>query len=125
MTKGKAKAKSQAGKTTRSATGSGKQLDLDALRRKIANRVGAKALLMLKTSTNEAVKVGDLSAMKYLFELIGLHPASANATSNTESDDGNDIAPALLAELGISATSEEEPADDGEVAAFVESDSVE
>jgi hypothetical protein len=125
MAKGKAKAKSRAGKTTGSATGLGKQLDLDALRRKIANCVGAKALLMVKTSRDEAAKVGDLSAMKYLFELIGLYPASANAAEHTESDDGNDIAAALLAELGISAKSGEERADDGEVAASVESDSVE
>jgi hypothetical protein len=76
------------------------------LRRKIANYVGGKALLMVKTSTDEAVKVGDLSAMKYLFELIGLHPVSADATGHKESDDGNDIAAALLAELGISAKSE-------------------
>jgi hypothetical protein len=107
--------------------GPGKQVDLDGLRRKIANLVGGKALLMVKTSTNEAVKVGDLSTMKYLFELIGLHPASADATGDQESDDGNgnDIATALLAELGISAKSEEESSDDGEVAASVESDSVE
>jgi len=105
--------------------GSGKQVDLDGLRRKIANLVGGKALLMVKTSTDEAVKVGDLSAMKYLFELIGLHPASPNATGNTESDDGNDIAAALLAELGISAKPGKKSGDEGEVAASVESDSVE
>lgn len=105
--------------------GSGKQVDLDGLRRKIANYVGGKALLMVKTSTDEAVKVGDLSAMKYLFELIGLHPASPNATVNTESDDGNDIAAALLAELGISAKPEDEPAGSDEVAATVEGDWVE
>jgi hypothetical protein len=63
--------------------------------------------------------------MKYLFELIGLRPASANAAEHTESDDGNDIAAALLAELGISANSEEKSGDDGEVAASMESDSVE
>jgi len=127
MTKGKTKAKGRGNKATVSTTGSGKQVDLDALRRKIANLVGNKALLMVKTSTDEAVKVGDLSAMKYLFELIGLYPASADATDPKESDDGNgnDITTALLAELGISAKSEEEPADDGEVGASVGSDSVE
>jgi hypothetical protein len=125
MTKAKAKAKSRGEKKTGSAMGSGKQVDLDGLRRKIANHVGAKALLMVKASTDEAAKVGDLSAMKYLFELIGLYPASANAAEHRESDHGNDIAAALLAELGISAKSEEEPDDDGEVAASVESDSVE
>ena len=102
MTKGKTKAQSRRDKATGSVTGSGKQVDLDALRRRIANCVGAKALQMVKTSRDEAVKVGDLSAMKYLFELIGLYPASANAAEHTESDDGNDIAAALLAELGIS-----------------------
>lgn len=125
MTKAKAKTKSRGKKPTGSAMGSGKQVDLDGLRRKIANLVGSKALLMVKTSTDEAVKVGDLSAMKYLFELIGLHPASPNATEHTESDDGNDIAAALLAELGISAKSGEKSGDEGEVAASVESDSVE
>jgi hypothetical protein len=127
MTKAKTKAKSRGKKTTGSAMGSGKQVDLEGLRRKIANLVGGKALLMVKTSTDEAVKVGDLSAMKYLFELIGLYPASADSTGHTESDEGNgnDITAALLAELGISTKLEEEPADDGEVGASVESDSVE
>jgi hypothetical protein len=120
MAKTKAKAKSRGEKKTGSALGSGKQVDMDGLRRKIANHVGGKALLMVKALTGEAVKVGDLSAMKYLFELIGLHPASPNATGPTESDDGNDIAAALLAELGISATSGEEPAGSGEVEATVE-----
>lgn len=40
-------------------------------------------------------------------------------------DDGNDIAAALLAELGISAKREEEPAGGGEVAATIESNWVE
>jgi len=35
-----------------------KQVDLDALRRKIVNYVGAKALPLVKTATAEAVKVG-------------------------------------------------------------------
>ena len=69
--------------------------------------------------------MGDLSAMKYLFELIGLYPASANAAEHTESNGGNDIATAFLAELGISAKAEGEPGDDGEVAVSVKSDSVE
>jgi hypothetical protein len=125
ITKAKSKAKSRGKKPTGSAMGSGKQVDMDGLRRKITNLVGGKALLMVKTSTDEAVKVGDLSAMKYLFELIGLHPASPNAAEPTESDDGNDITAALLAELGISTKSEEERADEGEVAASVGSDSVE
>jgi hypothetical protein len=78
---------------------------------------------MVKTSTDEAEH--DLSALKYLFELIGLHPASPNSTGNTENDDGNDIAAALLAELGISAKPEDEPAGSDEVAATVEGDWVE
>ena len=44
MTKAKAKAKSRGKKTTGSAMGSEKQVDLDGLRRKIANLVGGKAL---------------------------------------------------------------------------------
>ena len=100
-------------------------MDLDGLRRKIANYLGGQGAADGEDFTDEAVKVGDLSAMKYLFELIGLHPVSGDATGDKESDDGNDIAAALLAELGFSAKSDEKSGDDGEVAASVEGDSVE
>lgn len=124
--KGKGKSKSGTGKATGAAVGSGKQIDLDVLRQKIANYVGAKALLMVKTATEEAVKVSDLSAMKYLFELIGLHPAIVSAAEKNENGGGgNAIAAALLAELGISTNAEAEAVPDNEAAAAAESDSVE
>lgn len=122
----KAKAKGRGAKAKASAVAPGKQVDLEVLRHKIVNFVGGKALAMVKATTEEAVKVGDLSAMKYLFELIGLHPAAACSGEKIESDDGNEITAALLAELGISTDSAAEAAaGDDEVAAVVGSDSVE
>lgn len=99
----RAKTKGKAGKTVSAAAATGMQVDLDSLRQKIANYVGSKALLMVQTATEEAVKVSDLSAMKYLFELIGLHPAIAVANVKSESDEDDGIAAGLLAELGIAA----------------------
>ena len=61
---------------------------LDALRLKITNHVGGKSMEMVKTATEECVKVGNLSALKYLFEVIGLYPLSPTAAAEeSDSDD--------------------------------------
>jgi len=41
------------------------------LRQRIINHVGGKGMELVKTTTGECVKVGNLSALKYLFEVIG------------------------------------------------------
>ncbi len=68
------------------------------------------------------VKVGNLSALKYLFEVIGLYPSSA--TANGEHADSDDLTRKLLNRLEFG---QEADAEDGKAAcpAEVRSDSVE
>jgi hypothetical protein len=50
-------------------------VDLDAVRRQITNLVGNRALEAVN-QTVEHIKLGNFQAMKYLFEMVGLFPAS-------------------------------------------------
>jgi hypothetical protein len=75
-----------------------KEIDLEALRERIARHVSRKGLAMVKTTTEEVVKVGNLAALKYLFELIGVYPgASASAVE----EDSDDLARSLLNRLDL------------------------
>jgi hypothetical protein len=98
MRKTKGNSGSKTGKST-SSGGVRKQVDLEILRRKIANYVGSRGLEMVKTTTDEVVKVGNLAALKYLFELIGVYPGEAGG--KTEDADSDDLARALLNRLDI------------------------
>jgi hypothetical protein len=80
---------------------------------------------MLKTTTEEVVKVGNLSSLKYLFELIGLHPACGNPDAKAEAQDSDDLAAKLLAEIFPNNSSGGEDAEENEARATVSSDSVE
>jgi hypothetical protein len=53
-----------------------KQVDLGLVRERITNPVGNRALEMVETTMDEVAK-GHYLAMKYLFEMIGLCPATA------------------------------------------------
>src|SRR5271169_667121 len=53
-----------------------KQVDLRVVRERITNLVGNCAVDMVKTTMDEVDK-GHYLAMKYLFEMIGLCPATA------------------------------------------------
>src|SRR5580700_10819308 len=53
-----------------------KQVDLAVVRGQITNLVGNRAVKMVTTTMNEVDK-GHYLAMKYLFEMIGLCPATA------------------------------------------------
>src|SRR5262249_29381149 len=83
----------------------GKPVDLDRLRREIANLVGGRAVSMVGTTIDEVDK-GHYAAMKYLFELIGLYPGNSEAA--VAEDDGV-LAKTLLRRLGLP---EEAQADD-------------
>jgi hypothetical protein len=63
MRKTKGSSGSKTGKST-SSGGVRKQVDLEILRQKIANYVGSRGLEMVKTTTDEVVKVGNLAALK-------------------------------------------------------------
>lgn len=61
-----------------------KPVDLRSLRQQIDNLVGNEAVEMV-ASTIAEVKKGHYAALKYLFEMIGLYPASAaQATAEDE-----------------------------------------
>jgi hypothetical protein len=121
MRKAKGKATRQSGKGAGSA-GSRKQVDLEALRQRIANYVGSKGFQMVKTATEDTMKVANLSSMKYLFEMIGLYPPAA--TPCAEETDSDDLARVLLNRLKVGKGSGVENTE-AEAAAAVRSDSVE
>ncbi len=73
--------------------------------------VGGKTMAMLRTTTEECVKVGNLSALKYLFEVIGLFPPTDAV--DPEHTDSDDLTRELLNRLGIG---QEGDAEDGKVA---------
>ncbi len=77
---------------------SGKPVDLVALRQEIANLVGSKSVEMVTTATQEVCKVGNVAALKYLFDLIGLHPPSGEPV---EEADSNELAKVLLSRLNL------------------------
>lgn len=81
--------------------GSRKPVNLADVREQIAARVGHDALDMVETTIEEAGK-GHYLAMKYLFEMIGLYPATAPDEALPE----DSMVRTLLRRLGLP----EEPA---------------
>jgi len=74
----------------------GEPVDLPALRQQIRNLVGNQAVSMVVT-TMEQVKQGHYQALKYLFEMIGLYPA----TTTQEEPTDDSLAKLLLSHLGL------------------------
>ena len=80
-------------------------MDMDAVRRRINHLVGNRAVKLVETTITEAGK-GHYGAMKYLFEMVGLYPA----TEQQESAAGEDsLARTLLRRIGIPEDSAMEP----------------
>ncbi len=106
MTKARAKAGKKKTKAASAASrGSRKPVDLEAVRQQISQLVGSQAVGLVETTIGEADK-GHYAAMKYLFELIGLYPA----TGEEEAAPGEDsLAKTLLKRLGV-PEAEAEPA---------------
>jgi hypothetical protein len=73
-----------------------KPMDMEGLRGQISNLVCADAVEMVST-TVDRVKKGQYQAMKYLFEMVGLFPATA--VPKTPQEDS--LAEMLLSRLGI------------------------
>jgi hypothetical protein len=84
-----------------------KTVDLGIVREQITNRVGNRAVEMVETTMDEVDK-GHYLAMKYLFEMVGLCPA----TSPDEAPEEDSLAKTLLRRLGLP----EEPSAGTEVA---------
>jgi hypothetical protein len=77
MRKAKAGKAGKSSKQSRSAPKKApKQVDLGLVRERITNLVGNGAVKMVQTTMDEVAK-GHYLAMKYLFEMIGLCPATA------------------------------------------------
>jgi hypothetical protein len=71
-------------------------VDLEEIRREIADLVGGRALGMVETTVSEA-ESGHYAAMKYLFEMIGLYPATAHVGPSSS----DSLAQTLLRHLGL------------------------
>ena len=71
-------------------------VDIAKIRDQIRQAIGRRALGMVETTMDE-VEDGHYLAMKYLFEIVGLFPASAAA----ESPEDNSLAQILLKKLGL------------------------
>ena len=73
--------------------------DLSALRRKITELVAQNAVAMVQNAIDAVNEEGQYQTIKYLFEMIGLHPANAN--SSDESQVQESLARTLLDHLGL------------------------
>lgn len=92
------KPKSKAAKGSRARkSGSRKPVDLDSVRRQIAELVGGQALAMVETTMSEVDK-GHYAAMKYLFEIAGLFPGEGEPEKSAGEDS---LAKTLLRRLGL------------------------
>jgi hypothetical protein len=69
------------------AMASQKSGGLVSLRQRIVKHVSGKAFEIVKCITQGAQR-GDLSAMKYLFEMIGLFPAGTDSETSPENETG-------------------------------------
>jgi hypothetical protein len=76
MKKNKTKTGSSSKRVSSAGQGARKPVDLAAVREQITRLVGNEAVGMVKT-TIEEVEKGHYLAMKYLFEMVGLSPATA------------------------------------------------
>ena len=76
-----------------------KPADLAAIRQKITNLVAHKAYEMVKDTVEDIEKKGNLTAVKFLFEMIGLYPGLAGEEEPATGQDS--LARALFEKLGL------------------------
>jgi hypothetical protein len=88
---------------TRSKPGDSAE-ELSELRRKISELVARNAVPMVQQAIDAVREEGQYQAIKYLFEMIGLYPASAQ--DDSESQDS--LAQVLLEQLGLALVSPNE-----------------
>jgi len=112
---------SAAENTTSAATKPMERVDLKALRERITNLVGNRAVGMVNKTIEEADK-GHYLAMKYLFEMIGLCPA-INSGGGVE-EEADSLAKILLERLNIPQPSTEVTGEGIADAARLESNTV-
>jgi hypothetical protein len=78
--------------------------DLSALRRQITDLVAQNAVVMVQRAIDAVNEEGQYQAIKYLFEMVGLYPASGGDGSPLE----DSLAQTLLHHLGLSETAPSE-----------------
>ena len=75
--------------------------ELSEVRRKISELVARNAVPMVQQAIDAVREEGQYQAIKYLFEMVGLYPASAQ--DDSESQDS--LAEVLLEQLGLTPVS--------------------
>jgi hypothetical protein len=83
--------------------------DLSALRRQVTDLVAQNAVAMVQHAIDAVNEEGQYQAIKYLFEMIGLYPASADDEVPVE----DSLAKTLLYHLGLSEAAPPEPVRQG------------
>jgi hypothetical protein len=97
-----AKIKTKSSRTTKKSSrkkserGVGKAPDFGKVREKINTLVGGKAVGLVESAMDEAEK-GHFTAMKYLFEMIGLYPTNGEEMPMVD----NSLAKTLLRRMGL------------------------
>ncbi len=104
MKKAKLRTEQQLERAFAGKVSSQKPRDLAEIRRQITDLVGNGAVGMVETTMEEVAK-GHYLGMKYLFEMIGLYPATA--TDDAPSEDS--LAAILLRRLGLPEAPMPEP----------------
>lgn len=79
------------------------ETDLPALRQKITELIAQNAVNMVQRAIESVNEEGQYQAIKYLFEMIGLYPASDGSGEEVEES----LAQRLLQNLGLDAGSSE------------------
>ena len=80
--------------------------DLGALRRQITDLVARNAVAMVQQAIDAVNEEGQYQAIKYLFEMVGLYPASEEDGAPAE----DSLAETLLHRLGLLEDKVPEPA---------------
>ena len=97
MKKAKVRTGTTSGRVASPAKSAGRSTpDLAEIRRQINDIVGNGAVGMVETTIDQVAK-GHYLGMKYLFEMIGLYPATSNDEAPTE----DSLAAILLRRLGL------------------------
>ena len=96
--KAKGNSKSVAKKSAKKSTGSTKKpVDMVRVRENINNLVGSSARA-IATKVIEVAKMGQLASAKYLFEAVGLYPATEETKAKAPEDS---LAYTLLTRMGL------------------------
>jgi|HubBroStandDraft_5_1064220.scaffolds.fasta_scaffold05397_2 hypothetical protein len=114
-----AKAGKSARKTASAPKKALQQVDLGVVRDKITRLVGNHAIKMVNTTINEVGK-GHYLAMKYMFEMIGLFPA----TAPEEAVQDDSLAKTLLRRMGLPEETNEDANQETNVSTEVTTDRI-